>query len=384
MLHLVGLLYDAGLNDDRWPVFVQALADAVGSDSAFVRLGQQDPGGIELVASHGYDPRFIEAYRDYYHRLDHYRPFFFGSIEIGRMVTGDYAIPNAERFKTEYYNDYERPQDKHHCAGGVVARENGRALVMAVQRGRLRSAFDGREISLLDRLSPHVARAFQIRRQLRGIEAERRAAHEALDRLPVAVLLLDAHARPVFVNRKAEELLRQSRILRMENGVVAGLSSGDTAALRRLVAKAAHTAAGKGMGSGGMHQLGARTPNALNALVTPLSGRFAAGQTGACAAMFVAPAKARASLPLEMLVQLHGLTAAEARLAAGLVEGASLEELAERFAITRNTARAQLKAVFRKTNTNRQGELIAVLLGGPLAACYSGASEADVQPGRKK
>jgi DNA-binding CsgD family transcriptional regulator len=62
-----------------------------------------------------------------------------------------------------------------------------------------------------------------------------------------------------------------------------------------------------------------------------------------------------------MLMEFFGMTPAEARLAATVAEGVSLEEAAARLGIARETARAQIKSVFAKTDTRRQGELAARL-----------------------
>ncbi len=59
--------------------------------------------------------------------------------------------------------------------------------------------------------------------------------------------------------------------------------------------------------------------------------------------------------------QAFGLTGAEARLAAELVEGAGVEGIALKFGISRDTARNQLKAIFSKTGTHRQAELVLLL-----------------------
>lgn len=60
-----------------------------------------------------------------------------------------------------------------------------------------------------------------------------------------------------------------------------------------------------------------------------------------------------------LLARAFGLSPAEARLAALLAEG--LAPAAQRLGVTRETARTQLKAVFAKTATHRQGELVALL-----------------------
>jgi DNA-binding CsgD family transcriptional regulator len=64
-----------------------------------------------------------------------------------------------------------------------------------------------------------------------------------------------------------------------------------------------------------------------------------------------------------VLVKLFGLTPAEAKLASLMAEGISVEQAAEALEISRETARNHLKAVFAKTATHRQGELVALLNG---------------------
>ena len=49
-------------------------------------------------------------------------------------------------------------------------------------------------------------------------------------------------------------------------------------------------------------------------------------------------------------------------MALKLVDGASLEEVAEELSIRRNTARAHLRAIFSKTGVRRQTELVRILL----------------------
>jgi DNA-binding CsgD family transcriptional regulator len=67
-------------------------------------------------------------------------------------------------------------------------------------------------------------------------------------------------------------------------------------------------------------------------------------------------------LPAERLQTLYGLTPAESRLAARLAAGEELKSAAEAIGIGYPTARTQLTAIFRKTDTKRQGELVKLLL----------------------
>jgi len=64
---------------------------------------------------------------------------------------------------------------------------------------------------------------------------------------------------------------------------------------------------------------------------------------------------------IALLQQAFGLTGAEARLAAFMVCGWPVAEVAERLAIGRGTARNHLKAIYLKTGTSGQAELVALL-----------------------
>jgi DNA-binding CsgD family transcriptional regulator len=59
--------------------------------------------------------------------------------------------------------------------------------------------------------------------------------------------------------------------------------------------------------------------------------------------------------------EVFGLTATQARVASLLAEGSSLAEIARDIGITPSTARNHLKAVFARTGTRRQGELVSLL-----------------------
>ena len=66
--------------------------------------------------------------------------------------------------------------------------------------------------------------------------------------------------------------------------------------------------------------------------------------------------------PAALLAKTFSLTASEAKLACIIARGAGPDTAAAELNISRETARNQLKSVFAKTATHRQGELVALLL----------------------
>jgi DNA-binding CsgD family transcriptional regulator len=72
-------------------------------------------------------------------------------------------------------------------------------------------------------------------------------------------------------------------------------------------------------------------------------------------------------LPSTIIQRLYGLTPAELRLCDHLVAGEAVEDVARKLDVAPATIRFHLAAVFRKTATNRQSDLVRLLLSVPLA-----------------
>jgi DNA-binding CsgD family transcriptional regulator len=66
--------------------------------------------------------------------------------------------------------------------------------------------------------------------------------------------------------------------------------------------------------------------------------------------------------PAALLAKTFSLTPSEAKLACIIARGAGPDTAAAELNISRETARNQLKSIFAKTATHRQGELVALLL----------------------
>ncbi len=82
----------------------------------------------------------------------------------------------------------------------------------------------------------------------------------------------------------------------------------------------------------------------------------------------MAPCSSSSSIPRaprparpDLLRLTFGLTRAEAALALRLLAGHGLPSAAAELGVSHSTARTHLRAIFRKTGTNRQAELARLL-----------------------
>ncbi|MCG8392806.1 MAG: helix-turn-helix transcriptional regulator [Pseudomonadales bacterium] len=71
----------------------------------------------------------------------------------------------------------------------------------------------------------------------------------------------------------------------------------------------------------------------------------------------------RQSSNLKVMAERYGLTVAEREVVGLLAQGVSLADIAESTGRSRETVRSHLKAVFMKTGTHRQVELVVLVNG---------------------
>jgi DNA-binding CsgD family transcriptional regulator len=260
--------------------------------------------------------------------------------------------------RSEFFVDYSLPAGRRYLLGSNVIRDGSTAASFAVMRGPDQLAFDAQSTNELLELMPHLVRAAKI--QKRMLCAPRDCADSlsqaALDHLSDGVLITDGAGRTVRLNRAAELMLVREEFVSARQRRIRLTTDHATSQLRALIADAAsHAASGQSGGTLLLEAGGLRWVF----LVAPLMPRVAIFdlQDQRLALIIVT----RLTLPATLerrLRQAFLLTRAEARLAAQLMGGATLDVISEQLGVRLPTLRTQLKIIFRKTDTNRQGELM--------------------------
>jgi DNA-binding CsgD family transcriptional regulator len=170
---------------------------------------------------------------------------------------------------------------------------------------------------------------------------------------PVGGLIItDAACRVLALDRNATRLLRAGVGLRESGGRLRAAPEREDARLSRLVAAAAEG------GREAKMQLGPASGPTVTLLLAQLQVVTPIRSGSNTAILF----DETESLAVGGIADRYGLTPAEAHLAVELAAGNSLKEAAHHLGIRINTARAQLRALFGKTGTNRQAALVRRLL----------------------
>lgn len=182
-------------------------------------------------------------------------------------------------------------------------------------------------------------------------------ALDFFEQLGCGCILIDSLGRVLRVNEYASRYI--GRELAISNQRLAASNPNSNAILQRLITAAliADTNFEVAPGLLALHRDG----HPLVLRVTPVVGSAHPAFPGAKAIVTLTDTDDCQAPPEEVLRASFGLTPAEARLATRIACGDGLEEIAERHQVSVGTVRAQLRAVFLKTQTNRQAQLVALL-----------------------
>jgi DNA-binding CsgD family transcriptional regulator len=258
---------------------------------------------------------------------------------------------------------------------------------IAVYRRENSPEITNAQLATADRLVPHLARAIRIHGKLADSEHSQVALHEVIDRIPTGVLIVDERRRPVITNRMADRIAASRDGFAIDDEGPKGLNRESTNKLRKLIDSAVRPAPGREMSGGGfmaLERFSGRRPYPV--LITPILGRSEhSSMADVAAIIFISDPEIRDVSIVNVLMEMYGLTPAEAELAQFLSQGNSLEETAKARHVTLNTVRGQLKQIFAKTNTNRQGELLQLVLSGVASVdSLPGIGDSASHPGRRE
>lgn len=376
-LRLIGLAYDTAMGGHDWTDVLKQISTRIDAKSAMLRMVDYTRNHIGFFDSIGIDPVYRQAYSRHYINVDIYRELF-ETAPVGVIMRSSQIPGYEKRHNTEFFNDYQKPQDMAYVCGGVLVRNHELTIQFGAHRSQRARDFGQDDFDFLQTVLPHLVRAVQMSQSLAAKSSRQVLAEAALQQLRLGVLLVDAHVRPVFVNRMAEQLIAASNgALNLSLHGLRTRKTEDAARLSRLVADSAFTTAGEGLSVGGEMRIACGDGSFLQLCVAPLSRQclgsgFAAPFT--CAAIFISR-PGSVYLPWRRLAIHYGLTRTEAKLAVQLANGESLEEAADYMGISIHTTRTHLKAIFAKTGAGRQSQLVAMLLQGVLAFCRT--SEED-------
>jgi DNA-binding CsgD family transcriptional regulator len=351
----IASIYEALTDDEAFRRLPEVLAGAVGARSAILQTFDENQR-LTSANFNYFSPEMGGFYvENEIYTLDPWRaPCTALSVTKG-FVNATEVIGIENYLGGVFYNEFMRPfgDDTAHCLGSFIAL-NGQELCVGIHRGLRDRTFTEEDIATTTAMGPHLRRLFDTRALLSLDRVGGGLTEAALNVQERPVAITDSLGKPLYMNAAAVRAFRSEVGLSLRRGRLSSATEPDAERLAAAIKRACNTYVGSTIGVRGAGDTFVRVG------VAPLC---AAGRTYALITMDD-PSEADCHLQRK-LMEVYGLTRAEAEVASLLAQSVSTAHIATRRKVSIATIRTQIRQMLEKMEARNLFELGMLLRSIP-------------------
>lgn len=358
--NLVVQLFKSLADESAWTRFLNALRSETQSDYCTLLVfsgNNQRP----VVMLSGAGP--LEGNASYVEHFYNEEPM--AGIPEGIVTSLSDVLTTDELHDTPFYQQYLSRYGVGYVLGVDIGTVRGIAGRLRLVRHERRCDYDTFERSICERLIPFLRVALDLFVKRIDTETKSEALSATISGMSVGSILVDVDARILDANNTARAILEQCDGLLVAAGKLCLHKQARSKELQGLIRSNAEASLDR-TAPAVMRSLLIDRPSgreSISLLVRPATIAVDSQLHIRPTALInlVDPAQPRLKL-IASLVQLFGLTRAEARVAMSISNGLSIAETAQAQSISRNTIRSHMRSIYSKMGVARQADLVRAVL----------------------
>lgn len=360
LLDLIGQIYDCAIEPKKWPDTLEQIVGHIGGQAAAISL--QDPltRQVRLISQWGIKPDFEKSMMQAMPINPLISMGWF--VDVDEPFTGEGALGRESYLKTRFYKEIIAPGGYYDAALTVLAKSVNRFGSLSVPTD---GPVSDMTLERLREIAPHVRRAVSIADLLDARALESGMLSAAFDLLTIGIILVDDKARIIHANAAGNRLLEERSAVRRDGDQ---LSCRDPKTANELVLAIQNAASGNTAEfpkSGIALPISKADGSDMAAWILPLDrglrNQFAVSFS-ASVAVFLRQLGDMSPFPGELFVKRFGISPAECRVLMMLTQGMTVREAASALGISEPTAKTHLQKLFQKTGTDRQPDLMRLVM----------------------
>ena len=361
---ILASLYDAMLDETRWPATSALIDEACGMQGNALLVGEGPKDDVRALFFGLYyrgerREDWEREYLDIYHPIDESVPRFRQLPDSRLVHTHD--LYTAEELKTS--PAYQEGLRRFSGQDGLRARldgPDGSHYAWVTADPVTPGGWEAPQVALLRGLLPHLRQFIRVRQALAHTEALGASVTGLLDNTRVGVIHLDRRGRIVAANDRARDILRRGDGLSDRDGVLRARAPTDQTRLERLVADAL-PAGGAVSGSMLLRRTSVLPQFVVHVKPVGLRQSDFGAQRTAVLVLLVEPGN-RPRIDPTLVATTLGLTPAESRIAVWLTEGRTVREIATTTGRQESSIHWHLRQIYTKQAISRQADLVRLVL----------------------
>ena len=359
-------MYDAMLDDARWPAASALIDEACGVEGNDLLVGEGSSNDVRVgfvgVYNRGQRREDLEQeYLEHYHPIDERVPRV-RQLPDGRPVHAKDLFTAGELKTSPAYNEAllrSAGQD------GLTVRlqvADGSHAAWCVGNPVDSDGWGSSRVAMVTALLPHVRQFVRVRQALVRADAQTTTVTALLDNPRIGVLHLDRRGRIMAANDRARDILGHGDGLSDPDGALRARAPADQDRLERLVGNALPVG-GEAAVAGSM--LLRRSPALPPFVVHVKPVRVPEPDYGAphvAALVLIVEPGRRHRVDPRVVARTLDLTPTQSQVAVWLAEGRSVRDMARTTGHSEGTIYWHLKQIYQKQSISRQADLVQLVL----------------------
>lgn len=351
---LVGRIYDCALDMTLWTNVLGEITEAVGGAMTHVISADPLQGRQRYVLSWNLSDEHEALLLE---NAPHNPTLPFGlTLPLCEPIAASRQIDLDAFHRSRYWTTCFAGRGYYDCVAAPLTRTVSTFTAIGIFGDEAKGVYTDEDIEVARLLMPHIKRSLEIAGVLGRQRVEVDTLHAALDALNDVALIIGPDNTILFCNEAANEELAKARIFRRYENRLLGVTREAVDLLETLSA-----VEGRMRHCGQETRLFDRAGHDVYATWASLNANDQ-GLEGPILLLLREP-EAALETPLSSAATLFSLTPGETLVLAQILRGGTLSTAAEILGIARSTVKSHLDAIYGKTGTNRQSELVKLVMG---------------------
>lgn len=350
---LIGRIYDCALDTSLWPDVLGEITHLLNGRMGDLSVGNPLEGTGKVVAFHNWPPDVLERAQAYV-RFNPVAPIGL-TAPLCEPLCSTRDIDIEAFHNSRYWQTCFADGDHYDYLVTVIARTATSFGTWGVMGDKVRGPFSDEDLELARLLSPHIRRSVEISGMLGNQRIEAGTLKSALNALASGALILEPQGTIRFLNPPAQAELARGTLLRESRNRLIGVTPEAVQLVARL-------SAGTGGASNRGHDVLLRDTAGRALQVSWVELEQGSESLGSPTLLLLREPEAELTTPLSNAAAFYHLTTGETQVLAQVLNGHTLAETAAILGVARSTVKSQLDAIYRKTNTHRQADLVRLVM----------------------
>jgi len=352
---LIDLIYAAMLGETSWGTFLDRLSDNAPDGRTILFSHNMSQSDDYLAMTSRCEGPEIESYAAHYVDVNPWLPHC-AVRKVGLGVYSDQIVPLEDLFKTEFYNDWLRPNGVA-CSVGVTIDKHGTCpLIISTVTSRADPELNSLFSDQFSRIAPHLRRAARFYQNGPARWSGFNLDISLFDSVNIGAMIVGEDGRIKTISTMGQELLDGGTCAFISPLGQVRLRSGEAQSVLQDMLKRTYT---------GQKTVSLSFKGLKLTLIRIEKDHISLYFEGPTIVILMERSGSMAApYDPQQFAGTYKLTPAEMRALQGIVEGKSVNQIADEASVSRETIRSQLKSLYAKVGVNGQTDLLRLVFGG--------------------